>query len=84
MPPDAERSGPLQEAAPTITDASVPPAADTPRPRRYRRVEIDRDPRGQWQVVAWATAWLEADHSNDEACPTCAAGWRLLDGEAAS
>ncbi len=34
------------------TEASVPPPGDN-RVVRWARVEVDRDPRGQWALYAW-------------------------------
>lgn len=82
MPPEMEDLRPRGRKAEIQTageaESSVPPTCDGARGRRrFRRVEIDRGP--GWQLVAWAEAWLAGDHHDDQACPTCTAGWALLD-----
>lgn len=59
MSPETRRGRPRPGTAPTRI-APSPQDNDTPTVshpgRRWVRVEIDRDPRGMWSVVAWKLA----------------------------
>lgn len=56
-------------------------ARDDEYGRGFRAGWTDAHEYNRRRARLWAARWLDGEHRNDEACPTCLAGWALLDDD---